>query len=634
MPFTEGTHSGLFAGPTTTRPDGHLIVWSLRDLPDELKAAGTLLTLDAIWRRVCDPASRRPRTVVVDEAWLLMRQHDGAQFLFRMAKAARKHWAGLVLVTQDAEDVLGSDLGRAVVNNSATQILLRQSPQAIDLVAGAFHLSAGEREFLLSARRGEGLLAAGPSDRVAFRTVASDFEHELATTSPRVPGIPGRRPARRHRPGPRSRPRRRGVLRRRSGGASDLSTAPAKQRRNPMNSPASLAVARLLAVTATRNPADTPLGRFLTHPGPMLARLAHAALTAAAIWGPWAGPPLLLAAAAAIAARGWLGRRRHARLAAGARQVTILAPPKAEAAGAEALWGHLTGLLRPAWRRLTAGQPHLAFEYAWTRAGVSISLWVPGTVPPGMAERAVEAAWPGARASAAPAAAALPAGALVTAGGLRLARPEVLPLATGHDADPLRALLGAAAGLPGGDRAIVQILARPVTGGRLRRARRAARRLKYGQPATRAARLLGLLTHQPARAGASRADPEHAAEVRAMITKLASPQWEVVIRYAAASTAGDSPSLRGQLRGRAHSLASAFALYSGRNWLARQRLRHPEVISTRRMRHGDLLSVPELAALAHLPLDDAVPGLERAGARAVAPPPGIPAPGARREAGR
>jgi type IV secretory pathway VirB4 component len=191
VPFTEGTHSALFAGPTTTRPDGHLIVWSLRDLPDELKAAGTLLTLDAIWRRVSDRGDRRPRTVVVDEAWLLMRQHDGAQFLFRMAKAARKHWAGLVVVTQDAEDVLGSELGRAVVNNAATQILLRQSPQAIDMVAEAFRLSAGEREFLLSARRGEGLLAAGATDRVAFRTVASDFEHQLATTDPEfLAGIP------------------------------------------------------------------------------------------------------------------------------------------------------------------------------------------------------------------------------------------------------------------------------------------------------------------------------------------------------------------------------------------------------------------------------------------------------------
>jgi type IV secretory pathway VirB4 component len=184
VPFTEGTHSALFAGPATTRPGGHLVTWSLRDLPDELKTAGVLLTLDAIWRQVIDPAERRRRLVVVDEGWLLMRQPEGAQFLFRMAKAARKHWAGLAVVTQDAEDVLGSQLGRAVVNNATTQILLRQAPQAIDQVAEAFRLSAGEREFLLSAQQGEGLLAASATDRVAFKTVASDFEHQLATTSP------------------------------------------------------------------------------------------------------------------------------------------------------------------------------------------------------------------------------------------------------------------------------------------------------------------------------------------------------------------------------------------------------------------------------------------------------------------
>jgi len=183
-PFTEGTHSALFAGPTTTRPGGHLVTWSLRDLPDELKTPGVLLTLDAIWRQVTDPTARRRRLVVVDEGWLLMRQPEGAQFLFRMAKAARKHWAGLALITQDAEDVLGSELGRAVVSNAATQILLRQAPQAIGQVGDAFRLSAGERQFLLSAAQGEGLLAAGASDRVAFKTVASDIEHQLATSRP------------------------------------------------------------------------------------------------------------------------------------------------------------------------------------------------------------------------------------------------------------------------------------------------------------------------------------------------------------------------------------------------------------------------------------------------------------------
>jgi hypothetical protein len=160
------------------------VTWSLRDLPDELKTPGVLLTLDAIWRQVTDPAQKRKRLVVVDEGWLLMRQPEGAAFLFRMAKAARKHWAGLVVITQDAEDVLGSELGRAVVTNAATQILLRQAPQAIGLVGEAFALPAGEREFLLSAPQGEGLLAASASDRVAFKTVASDTEHQLATTSP------------------------------------------------------------------------------------------------------------------------------------------------------------------------------------------------------------------------------------------------------------------------------------------------------------------------------------------------------------------------------------------------------------------------------------------------------------------
>jgi len=182
-PFTTGSYRALFDGPTSSRPDGHLVVFSLRNLPDELKAAGTLLTLDAIWRRVTDRSSRRRRLVVVDEAWLLMRDPEGARFLFRMAKAARKHWAGLTVVTQDAADLLGSELGQAVVANAATQILLRQAPQAIDAVAGAFGLSEGEQAFLLSARRGQGLLAGG-TDRVGFDVLASPEEDRLVTTDP------------------------------------------------------------------------------------------------------------------------------------------------------------------------------------------------------------------------------------------------------------------------------------------------------------------------------------------------------------------------------------------------------------------------------------------------------------------
>jgi type IV secretory pathway VirB4 component len=184
VPFTEGTHADLFTDPTTTRPDGHLVVFSLRDVPDELRPAATLLALDATWRAVADPARRTRRLITVDEAWLLMRDPEGARFLYRLAKSARKAWAGLAAVTQDAEDVLATDLGRAVIANSATQILLRQAPQAIGKVAAEFRLSAGEQQLLLSARRGEGLLAAGPSARVSFQALASPAEHFLCTSDP------------------------------------------------------------------------------------------------------------------------------------------------------------------------------------------------------------------------------------------------------------------------------------------------------------------------------------------------------------------------------------------------------------------------------------------------------------------
>ncbi|MEC3979903.1 VirB4 family type IV secretion system protein [Amycolatopsis sp. H20-H5] len=182
-PFVDGAFADLFDGPTTTAPDGHLVVFSLRDLPDELKAIGTLLTLDAVWRRVSNPAHRRPRLVVVDEAWLLMQQPEGAKFLFRMAKAARKHWAGLTVATQDTADVLSSDLGRAVVANAATVVLLRQSSQAIDEIADTFDLAAGQRHFLLSADRGQGLLGSG-TEWVAFQSLASPTENFLVTTDP------------------------------------------------------------------------------------------------------------------------------------------------------------------------------------------------------------------------------------------------------------------------------------------------------------------------------------------------------------------------------------------------------------------------------------------------------------------
>ncbi|MBM0255846.1 VirB4 family type IV secretion system protein [Micromonospora sp. 4G55] len=183
-PWVHGSFSHLFDGPTTTRPDGHLVVWSLRHLPDELRTVGTLLALDAIWRAVDTPGRLATRRlVVVDEAWLLMRDGEGARFLFRMSKAARKRHAGLTVITQDVADVLGTDLGQAVVANAATQILLKQAPQAIDAIGDAFGLTAGERRLLLSARVGTGLLISG-TNRSSFEAIASDAEHLLCTTRP------------------------------------------------------------------------------------------------------------------------------------------------------------------------------------------------------------------------------------------------------------------------------------------------------------------------------------------------------------------------------------------------------------------------------------------------------------------
>jgi len=182
-PFTTGTHCELFSGPTSVQPDGHLVVFSLRDLAPELKAVGTLLALEAIWRCVADPSARRRRVVIVEEAWLLMRDAAGADFLLRLAKGGRKHWCGLTVCTQDAADLLQSVSGQAIVANAALSVLMHQAPQTIEEVGRAFGLSAGERAFLLAAQRGQGLLIAG-TDRVPFCAQASAVEHALITTDP------------------------------------------------------------------------------------------------------------------------------------------------------------------------------------------------------------------------------------------------------------------------------------------------------------------------------------------------------------------------------------------------------------------------------------------------------------------
>ncbi|WP_338672647.1 DUF87 domain-containing protein [Streptomyces sp. SCSIO 30461] len=371
-----------------------------------------------------------------------------------------------------------------------------------------------------------------------------------------------------------------------------------------------------------------PLVDFLTHPETLGPAVLRAVVDWCAASAPILIPAVLVCTVCGHSARRRLRQRHQQRLAQGARCVEILAPPTVAPRGGEVLWAQLAGLLRPWWRRITTGQPHLAFEYAWSHTGLSIRLWLPGAVPLGLVRRAVEAAWPGAHTRVTEPAALLPSGHAVTAGRLRSARPDVLPLRTDHAADPLRALLQAATGMGEEESACVQILARPATGTALRRARRQARRLKAGHSPARPAALAAFLLHRAQPTSTGKLDPEHAAAVRQSAAKLSGAQWQCVLTYAATCSA-TAERAEDVARGRAHALASAFGLYADRNYLARTRLRHPQPRLSSRgfpFARPALLSVPELAALAHLPLDADAPGVQRAGARSVLPPPSIPEP--------
>jgi hypothetical protein len=366
----------------------------------------------------------------------------------------------------------------------------------------------------------------------------------------------------------------------------------------------------------------------------------------ALLWAPVLGPSVAVVIVIALVVWRWWRRRCHQRLLADARVVTVLAPPTVDPGGGKALWSNLVGLLRPAFKRWLVGQPYLGFEYVFSEHGVAIRLWVPGVVPPGLVERAIQAAWPGAHTHSHPADSPLPAAESgqqeVLAGGvLLLARPEGLPIRTDFDVDPLRAIIAAPAGLGRGEWACVQVLARPVTGMRLAHARRAARHLHTGRSSRWVGRILDLLTPGPTprRTGAlPSSDPqtslEHSAQNRAIVGKQRGPQYETLVRYAVGTLLPTHASkdevrrARETARGRAHALASAFAAYSDHNHYTRHHLRRPATtLAGRRMRRGDLLSVPELAAVAHLPADEAISDMPRAGAKALAPPPGIVTPG-------
>ncbi len=180
--YTEGTFAGLLNSPTNIDMKNQLVVFSVRDLEDELRPIAIYTIVNYIWNVVRSKLKRR--ILVIDEAWWLMQHEDSAKFIFALVKRCRKYYLGVTTITQDVNDFLASTYGQAIVTNSALQILLRQSPAAIDQIAKVFNLTQGERYLLLDSEVGDGIFFAG-SKHVAMRVVASYSEDQLITTDPR-----------------------------------------------------------------------------------------------------------------------------------------------------------------------------------------------------------------------------------------------------------------------------------------------------------------------------------------------------------------------------------------------------------------------------------------------------------------
>jgi type IV secretory pathway VirB4 component len=181
--FVQGSLSaGLFAGPTNVALDRSLVVFQIRDLADELRPLAIHLIAGFVWSRV--RRDRRPRLLMIDEAWSLLRYPEGGAFVAAMARRARKYYLGLVTITQQVSDVATGGHGETILANAAQVLLLKQKAETIDSATGRFRLTADERQLLLGADKGEGLLLIR-GNRVPLRVVASAAEYRLATTNPR-----------------------------------------------------------------------------------------------------------------------------------------------------------------------------------------------------------------------------------------------------------------------------------------------------------------------------------------------------------------------------------------------------------------------------------------------------------------
>ena len=179
--FVKGSFVGIFDKQTNINLSNPFTVFSVRELEDALRPVAMFVILDYIWTRVKRDLKRR--LLIVDEAWHMMRYKDSAQFMWSIVKRARKYYLGLTTITQDVEDFLAQDIGKAIVTNSALRVLLKQSPAAIDKVTEIFYLSQGEKQLLLGANIGEGIFFAG-NNHVPISVVASPEEYKLITTKP------------------------------------------------------------------------------------------------------------------------------------------------------------------------------------------------------------------------------------------------------------------------------------------------------------------------------------------------------------------------------------------------------------------------------------------------------------------
>jgi len=180
--YTEGTFAGLLNNLTNVEMDNQLVCFSVRDLEDELRPMAIYTIVNYIWNIV--RSETKKRVLVIDEAWWLMQHEDSAKFIFALVKRCRKYYLGVTTITQDVNDFLTSPYGQAIVTNSSLQLLLKQSPAAIDLIQKTFALTEGEKFLLLEGGVGEGIFFAGRK-HAAIKVVASYAEDQLITSDPR-----------------------------------------------------------------------------------------------------------------------------------------------------------------------------------------------------------------------------------------------------------------------------------------------------------------------------------------------------------------------------------------------------------------------------------------------------------------